>query len=170
MSAKPITAQRAGLDVAKLRQDFPALHQLVHGKPLVYLDNAASGQKPRTVIETIDHYYRHDHANVHRGVHTLGERATAAYEGAREKMRGFMNARDVSEIVFTRGATESVNFVANAFGRERLGPDKTVLLTRMEHHSNIIPWQLVCEHTGAGIKVAPIDDRGELIVEEFEKL
>jgi len=170
MSAKPLTAQHAGLDAEKLRQDFPALHQQVHGKPLVYLDNAASGQKPRTVIEAIDHYYRHDHANVHRGVHTLGERATAAYEGAREKMRGFVNARDVSEIVFARGVTEAVNLVANTFGRERLGPDKTVLLTRMEHHSNIIPWQLVCEQTGARIKVAPINDRGELIVEEFEKL
>jgi len=170
MSATLITTAGSGFDVEKLRNDFPALHQDVHGKPLVYLDNAASGQKPLAVIEAIDHYYRHDHANVHRGVHTLGERATAAYEGAREKMRIFLNARDVNEIVFVRGLTEAVNLVANTFGRERFGPDKTVLLTRMEHHSNIIPWQLVCAQTGGGLKVAPINDRGELIVEEFEKL
>ena len=170
MRATSIKATGSGFDVEQARRDFPALHQQVHGKPLVYLDNAASGQKPLAVIETIDHYYRHDHANVHRGVHTLGERATAAFEGAREKMRAFLNAGDVNEIVFARGVTEAVNLVANTFGRERFGPGKTVLLTRMEHHSNIIPWQLVCEQTGAGIKVAPINDRGELIVEEFEKL
>ncbi|HET7133560.1 MAG TPA: aminotransferase class V-fold PLP-dependent enzyme, partial [Gammaproteobacteria bacterium] len=149
-------------DVAALRADFPALQQLVHGKPLVYLDNAASAQAPQAVLDAIANQQRSNHANVHRGVHQLSERSTAAYEGAREKVRGFVNAAAVEEIVFTRGTTDSINLVASSLGRQRLTAGDEVLITWMEHHSNIVPWQLICEQTGAHLKVAPITDRGEL--------
>lgn len=160
----------SGFDVTRVRADFPILHQLVRGgKPLVYLDNAATTQKPRVVIETLERYYRQDNANVHRGVHLLSERATAAYEGARQRVRDFLHARSDKEIVFTRGTTESINLVAQTWGRAHLRPGDEVLITEMEHHSNIVPWQIVCEQTGAKLVVAPINEAGELILEEFER-
>src|SRR6188768_1480274 len=137
------------LDVAAVRAEFPVLAETVHGRPLVYLDNAATTQKPRQVLDAIRHYYERDNANVHRGVHQLSERATAAYEAAREKVRTFVGARSVGEIIFTRNATESINLVARAWGDVNVGPGDEVLITAMEHHSNIVPWQLLCERTGA---------------------
>ena len=157
-------------DVAAIRADFPALSQKVHGRPLVYLDNAATTQKPRQVIDAISRYYERDNANVHRGVHMLSERATEAYEGARAKVRAFVNARSVSEIVFTRNATEGINLVARAWGDANVRQGDEVLITAMEHHSNIVPWQQLCARTGAVLKVVPIDDRGDLVMDEFERL
>ena len=160
----------SAFDVAAIRAAFPALHQQVHGKPLVYLDNAATTQKPQAVIDALRAYYEHDNANVHRGVHELSERATAAYEGAREKVRAFVNAASVHEIIFTRNATESINLVARAWGDANVRQGDEILISGMEHHSNIVPWQLLCERTGATLKVIPIDDRGDLVMEEFERL
>jgi cysteine desulfurase/selenocysteine lyase len=161
-------------DVAAVRADFPVLHQRVHGQPLVYLDNAATSQKPAVVLDTLRHYYEFDNANVHRGVHELSGRATDAYEGARETVRAFLNAASVREIVFTRNATEAINLVARSWGDENLRAGDEVLITAMEHHSNIVPWQQACARTGAVLRVAPMNDRGELIVgtsgEEFEPL
>jgi cysteine desulfurase/selenocysteine lyase len=167
-------AQHAGgapvIDVASLRADFPALQQLVHGKPLAYLDNAASSQQPREVLDAAALQQRLNHANVHRGVHDLSERSTAAYEGAREKVRRFVNAARAEEIVFTRGTTDANNLVASSLGRKLLGPGDEVLITWMEHHSNIVPWQLVCEQTGAKLVVVPIPDAGELDRAAFTRL
>ena len=160
----------SAFDVAAVRAAFPALHQQVHGKPLVYLDNAATTQKPQSVIDTLRDYYARDNANVHRGVHELSERATAAYEGAREKVRAFVNAASTHEIIFTRNATESINLVARAWGDANVRKGDEVLISGMEHHSNIVPWQLLCERTGATLKVIPIDDRGDLVMEQFERL
>jgi len=160
----------SAFDVTAIRAVFPALHQQVHGKPLVYLDNAATTQKPQAVIDALRAYYEHDNANVHRGVHELSERATAAYEGAREKVRAFVNAASVHEIIFTRNATESINLVARAWGDANVRQGDEILISGMEHHSNIVPWQLLCERTGATLKVIPIDDRGDLVMEEFERL
>lgn len=157
-------------DVARVRADFPILRRTVRGRPLVYLDNAATTQKPQVVIDAIAAYYTDINANVHRGVHELSERATEAYEQARATVRRFFNASSDEEIVFTRNATESINLVAASFGRAVLRPGDEVLITAMEHHSNIVPWQLVCEATGARLTVAPIDDNGELILEAFERL
>ena len=157
-------------DVTAIRADFPVLHQLVHGHPLVYLDNAATSQKPSVVLDTIRHYYELDNANVHRGVHALSGRATDAYEAARERVRAFMNAASIREVVFTRNATESINLVARSWGDENLRAGDEVLITTMEHHSNIVPWQQVCGRTGAVLRVVPMDDRGELVMEEFERL
>ena len=157
-------------DVAAIRADFPALQQLAHGRPLVYLDNAATTQKPRQVIDAIRQYYERDNANVHRGVHMMSERATEAYEGAREKVRAFINAGSVREIVFTRNATESINLVARAWGDANVRGGDEVLITAMEHHSNIVPWQLLCQRTGATLKVAPIDDRGDLLMDDLARL
>ena len=151
--------------VAACRADFPALDQDVNGQRLAYLDSAASAQIPSVVIDAIARYERHDHANVHRGVHTLSHRATDAYEGARETLRAFVNAASTHEVVFTSGTTESINLVAQCFGRPRLGPGDKVLITHLEHHANIVPWQLVCEQTGAELVVAPINERGELILD-----
>ena len=148
--------------VAARRADFPALDQDVNGHRLVYLDSAASAQQPSAVIDAIARYERHDHANVHRGVHTLSHRATDAYEGARETLRAFINAANTTEVVFTSGTTESINLVAQSFWRPKLGPGDKVLITHLEHHANIVPWQMVCEQTGAELVVAPINDRGEL--------
>ena len=159
-----------GLDVERLRRDFPGLEQTVHGKRLVYLDNAATTQKPRAVIEAITNYYTRDCANIHRGVHLLSERATASYEAARSSVRRFLGASSEREIVFVRGATEAINLVAQSLVRARLSAGDEVLITAMEHHSNIVPWQMVCEEKGAALRVAPVDDRGELILEEFERL
>ena len=172
MEANAVTINIAvpELEVERVRGEFPALHQQVHGKPLVYLDSAASAQKPTQVIEAVDYYYRHDHANVHRGVHALSERATNAYEGARETARQFLNAESVSEIVFVRGTTEGINLVAQSYGRNRLGAGDEVLITEMEHHSNIVPWQLLCEQTGATLKWVPINDCGELVLDEYQRL
>ncbi len=157
-------------DVKKIREDFPILHQDVHGKPLVYLDNAATTQKPLAVIEAIENYYRRDNSNIHRGVHTLSERATEAYEKVRVAAQKFLNAADHKEIIFVRGTTEAINLVAQSYGRKNVGSGDEVLITAMEHHSNIVPWQLLCDEKGAKLRVAPINDRGELILDEFEKL
>jgi len=165
------TAQPAGgYDVDKIREDFPILHQTVAGKPLVYLDNAATTQKPRAVIDALTHYYLTDNANIHRGLHHLSERATRAYEEARGKVQRFIHAADAKEIVFVRGATEGINLVAQSFGRRQVGAGDEVVISAMEHHSNIVPWQILCEEKGATLRVVPIDDRGELILDEYEKL
>jgi cysteine desulfurase / selenocysteine lyase len=156
-------------DFAALRKDFPALQQLVHGKPLAYLDNAASGQSPASVQNAVAEQQRINHSNVHRGVHQLSERSTAAYEGAREKLRRFINAASLAEVVFTGGTTESINLVAASFG-QRLKAGDEVLITGLEHHSNIVPWQLLCERTGARLVVAPIRDDGALDVGAFDRL
>ena len=157
-------------DIERVRQDFPILQQQVGGHPLVYLDNAATSQKPHCVIDTLDRYYRETNSNIHRGIHTLAERATRQYEEARDKVRAFINAAETREIVFTRGTTESVNLVAQAYLRPRLREGDEILLSEMEHHSNIVPWQLVAEQTGAVVRVIPITDAGELRLEEFERL
>ncbi len=156
-------------DVEKIRSDFPVLNQQVHGKPLVYLDNAATSQKPQAVIDSLVNYYTNDNANIHRGVHTLSERATLSYENARKTVQVFLNASSEKEIVFTRGATEAINLVANGVA-EYISAGDEILITAMEHHSNIVPWQMLCEKTGAVLKVAPIDQHGELRLEEFEAL
>lgn len=166
----PRPPKGATFDVYRIRADFPILHQKVHGKSLVYLDNAASAQKPRAVIDAIRRYYEQDNANVHRGVHVLSERATAAYEAARVKVMKFINANCLREVIFTRGTTEAINLVAATFGRANIHPGDEVVITHMEHHSNIVPWQLVCEEKGAKLRVAPINDHGELLLEELEKL
>ena len=160
----------AALDLARIRADFPALHQEAHGKPLVYLDNAATTQKPRAVIEAVTSFYEHDCANVHRGVHLLSQRATVAYERARTVIKNRLGAADSREIVFTRGTTEGINLVAHSFVRPRLQAGDEVLISAMEHHSNIVPWQLLCEERGAELKVVPIDDDGEIILSEYERL
>jgi len=170
MSSIPKPQPVKAFDAQRAREDFPILRQDVHGKPLVYLDNAATSQKPRAVLEALDHYYQCDNANIHRGVHTLSERATAAYEGARDKIKAFLNAADRREIVFVRGATEAINLVAQSYARPRLKPGDEILITEMEHHSNIVPWQLVCQQTGATLKVVPIDEAGELQLDHFHRL
>ncbi len=157
-------------DVEKIRADFPILRQEIRNRPLVYLDNAATCQKPQVVIDSIVKMYSHDYANVHRGVHTLSERATAAYEGARKKVKAFINAQSHKEIIFVRGATEGINLVAQTFGKANLKAGDEILITAMEHHSNIVPWQMLCEETGAKLKVAPINLQGELIIEQFMAL
>jgi len=163
-------ADATAFDVEAIRRDFPILHQTVNGKPLVYLDNAASSQRPKSVIEAISRYYENDHANVHRGVHTLSQRATDAYEGARETIRRFINARDTKEIVFVRGTTEAVNLVAQSFARTGFQPGDEILISALEHHANIVPWQLLREQIGAVLKVIPINEQGEVDFVEFEKL
>lgn len=156
--------------IESCREDFPALHQDIHGHSIVYLDSAATAQQPLTVIDAVADYHRHDHANVHRGVHTLSHRATDAYEGARDKIQGFINAASRHEIVFTSGTTESVNLVAQSYCRPRFGPGDKILITHLEHHSNIVPWQLVCEQTGAELLVVPIDTRGQLELDHFDEM
>lgn len=158
------------LDIHRIRGDFPILTQKVRGKPLVYLDNAATSQKPSVVIDSIRQVYEHDYSNVHRGVHTLSERCTTAYEDARKKVQRFINAESEKEIIFVRGTTEAINLVAQSYGKDNLGKDDEILITHMEHHSNIVPWQMLCAQTGAVLKVAPIDQRGELIMPEFAAL
>jgi cysteine desulfurase/selenocysteine lyase len=153
-----------------VRADFPILGQEIYGKPLVYLDSAATSQKPRAVIDAIANYYLEDNANVHRGVHLLSERATQAYEGARGKVKRFINAAHDHEIVFVRGTTEAVNLIAQTYGRSRVSRGDEILITAMEHHSNIVPWQMLCEEKGAVLRVAPIDDEGQLLLDELERL
>ena len=143
-----------------MRDDFPALHQKVNGKPLIWLDNAATTQKPQHVIDALAHFYAHDNSNIHRCAHTLAARATDAFEGAREKVRAFLGANSSAEIIFTRGSTESINLVAQSYGRQFIGPGDEVLVTTLEHHSNIVPWQLLCREKGATLRVVPIDEQG----------
>ena len=165
-----MTTPNHGWDVERVRKDFPILAQEVHGRPLVYLDNAATSQKPQAVLDAIVAYYTGQNANVHRGVHWLSERATEAYEGARATVRRFLNARETREIVFVRGTTEGINLVAQTYGRQVVGPDDEVVISALEHHSNIVPWQLLCEEKGARLRVVPIDDRGELDLTAYERL
>jgi cysteine desulfurase / selenocysteine lyase len=165
-----VTKAPAALQVESVRRDFPILTRMVHGHPLVYLDTAASAQRPLAVIEATDRFYRMHNANVHRGVHTLSQEATDQYEAARQALAGFINASSAREVVFTRGTTESINLVAQSFVRPRVGPGDEIVVTHMEHHSNIVPWQMVCEQTGARLRVAPMDSRGELMLDELEAM
>ena len=160
----------AGFDVERIREDFPVLKQTIHGKPLVYLDNAATAQKPYAVIEAIRKFHEVDCANIHRGVHELSQRSTAAYEGTRAKMKRFLNARSKSELIFVRGTTEGINLVASSWGHKNVREGDEIIISAMEHHSNILPWQMLCEATGATLRVIPINDRGELILEEYARL
>ena len=169
-TAKTIKNTSAPFDVEKFRKDFPILNEQVRGKPLVYLDNAATSQKPKQVIEILDAYYRETNSNIHRGVHTLSEKATAIYEEVRGKVKEFINADTTKEIVFVRGATEGINLVAQSFGRNTLKAGDEIIITELEHHSNIVPWQILSEQTGATLKYIPINDAGELILEEYEEL
>jgi len=157
-------------DVEEVRRDFPILREKVHGKPLVYLDNAATSQKPQLVIETLGRYYRLENANIHRGIHFLSERATQAYEDARAKVRGFLNAAESREIIFVRGTTEGINLVAQSYGRKFIGEEDEIILSAMEHHSNIVPWQILCEQVGARLRIIPMNDDGELLIDEYERL
>jgi cysteine desulfurase / selenocysteine lyase len=157
-------------DIDKVRAEFPILNQQVNGRPLVYLDNAATAQKPASVIETLDRYYREYNSNIHRGVHSLSQKATTEYEDAREKVKTFINANSSKEIVFLRGTTEAINLVAQSFGRSTLSATDEIIITELEHHSNIVPWQLLSEQTGAKLNYVPINDAGELIMDEYEKL
>lgn len=156
--------------IEKLRHDFPILQQQIHGKPLAYLDTAATAQKPLAVIEAIEDFYINDNANVHRAVHTLSERATAAFEKARLKIKNFINAKEKHEIIFVRGTTEAINLVAQSYGRSQFKADDEIIISTMEHHANIVPWQIVCEQTGAKLKIIPITEKGELLLDEYEKL
>lgn len=158
------------LDIKAIRRDFPILGEEINGYPLVYFDNAATTQKPKAVIDTVTHFYNHDNANVHRGVHGLSVRATQAYENARTQVARFIHAKSLRECIFVRGTTEAINLVANSFVAPRIRPGDEILLTRMEHHSNIVPWQMLCERTGAILQVAPINLDGEVILEAFEKM
>ena len=158
------------LNVEKIREDFPVLHQQVNGHPLVYLDNGASSQMPVQVAERLDHYHRYEHANVHRGIHTLSQKATDAYEAARPKVAAFINAAEEHEIIYTTGTTDSINLVANSYGLTHFSEGDEVILSEMEHHANIVPWQMVAEKTGAVIKVIPVTDSGELDLEAYKKL
>ena len=165
--ATPIQDSPSELDVIRVRQDFPILQRTVRDKPLVYLDSAATTQKPKQVLDVLANYYAQQNANIHRGVYVLSAEATAAYDEARRKVQHFVNARSAQEVIFTRNSTESINLVAHSFGRENVGPGDEVLITHMEHHSNIVPWQLLCERSGARLRVAPINDQGELLMDEF---
>lgn len=164
------TQVASGFDVHTIRRDFPALHQEVYGKPLAYFDNAATAQKPIQVIERIDAYYRKENSNVHRGVHYLSQWATEAYEQTRLKIKALINAEHAHEVIFTKGTTESINLVAHAFSRKYLKPGDEVLISGMEHHANIVPWQMACEESGAVLKVIPVTDSGELDMEAFSRL
>ena len=157
-------------DVEEVRRDFPILREKVRGKPLVYLDNAATSQKPQVVIETLQKYYGLENANIHRGIHFLSERATQAYEDARAKVRRFLNAAESREIIFVRGTTEGINLVAQSYGRKFIGEEDEIVLSAMEHHSNIVPWQILCEQAGAELRIIPMNDDGELLIDEYERL
>lgn len=162
--------QNGTFDVNAIRKDFPILSQYVHGKPLVYLDNAATTQKPNVVIETLDKYYREQNANIHRGVHYLSEEATDAYEQARGKVKAWINAAEAREIIFVRGTTEAINLVASSFGKRFIKAGDEIIISAMEHHSNIVPWQIACEDRGAKLRVIPVNDAGEILLDEYEKL
>jgi cysteine desulfurase/selenocysteine lyase len=169
LTTEPIAKRLTDLEVTHLRADFPILDQKMHGKPLAYLDNANSTQKPRAVIDAESHFYAESYAGVHRAVYELAERATRAYEGGREAVRRLLNAPDVREVILLRGTTEAINLVASSFARARVGAGDEILITAMEHHSNLVPWQMACEAHGARLVVAPIDDRGELLLDELER-
>jgi cysteine desulfurase/selenocysteine lyase len=162
--------QAPKFDVEGIRREFPVLARMVHGKPLAFLDNGASAQRPNSVIAAVDDYERHHHANIHRGVHALSQEATALYEGARDRIAGFIGARSRNEIIFVRGTTEAINLVAQSFGRPNLQANDEILITHLEHHANIVPWQILCEQTGARLVVAPMDSRGEIHAEAVEAL
>jgi cysteine desulfurase/selenocysteine lyase len=166
----PVTGRRAAFDAERVRRDFPILHQKVNGKPLVYLDNAATSQKPESVLRALDKYYREYNSNVHRGVHYLSERATQAYEQGRGAAQHLINAADPSEIIFVRGTTEAINLVVHSYGRKHIGAGDEIIISAMEHHSGIVPWQILCEEKGARLRVIPMNDQGELLLEEYEKL
>ena len=161
---------KPSFDVARVREDFPILKQKVHGKPLVYLDNAATTQKPQAVLDALTKYYSQDNANIHRGVHALSERATREYEEARVKVKRFINAPDAHEIIYTRNTTEGINLVAQTYGRKNVREGDEILVSAMEHHSNIVPWQMLCEEKGAFLRVIPMNDAGELLLDEYEKM
>jgi cysteine desulfurase/selenocysteine lyase len=172
-AAHEITASRPltePFDVHKIRKDFPILKQKVHGKPLVYLDNGATSQKPQVVIDTLNRYYTADNSNIHRGVHFLSERATAVYETARQKIKRFVNARSEQEIIFVRGTTEAINLVAQSYGRTFLKEGDEIIVSALEHHSNIVPWQMLCGQTGARLRVIPMNHDGELVLDEYRRL
>lgn len=158
------------LNVEEIRKDFPILHRQVNGKPLVYFDNGATSQKPQQVIDVINRYYQHENSNIHRGIHTLSQEATDAYEKARTTVQQFINAKHHHEVIFTSGTTGSINLVASSFGKKHLQAGDEIIISTMEHHSNIVPWQMICEEKGAILKVIPISDKGELLLDEFEKL
>ena len=171
MPANAGTAEMsAGFDVERVRADFPILQRKIRGRSLVYLDNAATSQKPKAVIEAVSRYYERDNANIHRGVHFLSEQATAEFEAARQSVQLFIHAGRPEEIIFVRGATEAINLVAQTYGRAHVSSNDEVLITAMEHHSNIVPWQMLCQEKGAKLRVAPINEKGELILEEFDRL
>lgn len=157
-------------DVAEIRKQFPILYQQVNGRPLIYFDNAATTQKPVSVFEALNHYYSHDNANIHRGIHTLAERATAAFEETRRAVKDFINAREVEEVVFTRGTTDGINLVASSYGRAFIKEGDEIIISAMEHHSNIVPWQMLCEEKGAKLRVIPVNDQGELLLDEYKKM
>jgi cysteine desulfurase/selenocysteine lyase len=160
----------ASWDVERIRADFPVLHQTVNGKPLIYLDNGASSQVPQIVIDRGSAYLEQEHSNIHRGVHYLSQRATTAYEGAREKVKRFINAREAKECIFVRGATEGINLVMHGYGRKFMGPGDEIIISAMEHHANIVPWQMLCEEKGARLRVIPMNDAGELLLDEYDVL
>jgi len=160
----------AAFDVDRIREDFPVLKQRIHGKPLVYLDSAATAQKPFAVIDAIRKFHEVDCANIHRGVHELSQRSTAAYEETRIKAKRFLNSRAKNELIFVRGTTEGINLVASSWGRKNVKAGDEIVISTLEHHSNIVPWQMLCEEKGARLRVIPVDDRGELLLEEYEKL
>lgn len=170
VAQRTVTVDRSSFDIRYIRKQFPVLAQTVRGKPLVYLDNAATTQKPQVVIDTLSRYYTAENANIHRGVYELSQNATRAYEDARSKIAAFLNAAEPAEIVFTRNATEGINLVAQTFGRSKVGAGDEVVISEMEHHSNIVPWQLLCEEKGARLRVVPINDDGELMLEELSSL
>jgi cysteine desulfurase/selenocysteine lyase len=159
-----------GWDVERIREDFPVLRQVVNGKPLVYLDNAASSQVPQVVIDRGSIYLEDEHSNIHRGVHYLSQKATTAYEGAREKVKRFINAREAKECIFVRGATEGINLVMHGYGRKFVSPGDEIIISAMEHHANIVPWQILCEEKGAILRVIPMNDAGELLLDEYDAL
>jgi len=166
----PQVANAPALDVERVRRDFPILDRTVNGRPLVYLDSGASSQRPVAVLRAVEEYETHSHANIHRGVHALSQAATEAFEGARERVRRFINARSTKEVIFVRGTTEAINLVAQAYARPRLKAGDEIIVSALEHHANIVPWQMVCEQTGATLKVAPINTRGEFLFDEYLKL
>lgn len=165
-----MAANDNGFDVARIRADFPILHEQVHGRPLVYLDSAATSQKPQVVLDALNHYYATQNANIHRGVHHLSQLATREYEEARVKVQRFINAAESHEIIFTRGATEGINLVANSYGRKFVHAGDEIIISTLEHHSNIVPWQLLCEQAGAKLRVIPVNDHGELLMDEFAQM
>lgn len=160
----------AGLNISKIREQFPVLHQEVNGRPLVYFDNAATTQKPQQVLDALNNYYKSMNANIHRGVHTLADRATQAFEDTRESIRAFINAAEREEVIFTKGTTDGINLIASSWGRANINAGDEIIISAMEHHSNIVPWQMLCEERGANLRVIPVDENGDIIPEEFEKL